>query len=151
MNRPPQVRVAVSLLWIGLLIDTVGTGVAILLEPVVIESPDQRRLIFGTLAVYAAITILYASLIYLVGRRGYWARLLLFGLILALIIATIVGYVIWPGEFDTDPWWVWGMKDCTTRGRDCCACVALLPPGCQLVSNPTAGIEYVLTMRWSGP
>ena len=150
MDRPPQVRAALSLLLIVLLIGNVGAVAAILLEPLPFESPDESRLVNATFGVYIAITVLYALRIDLSVSRRNWARLSLCGLIIILIVTTIVAYAIWPNGLDTDPWWVWLIDISTTCGEIVALALLFSRPAATWYRTPVGG-AIKIAKRWSGP
>jgi len=90
---PPQVRNAVSLLWASLVLSSV--------EFLASTAPAEDGFDWGFLVIYAALTVVYGSIIYSVSRRENWARTI----VLIVTVAVVIGTFFTPPDVETDAWW----------------------------------------------
>jgi hypothetical protein len=98
LTTPSQVKIAIALLWGALLI-----GLAESIPHLFPFEADDAYLDAVMMVVLLVLLIANAALIFFAARQRNWARIAL----LVLCIAGVATYVVWPPEWDAEPWWTW--------------------------------------------
>ena len=93
MDAPAQVKTAITLLWLSLLISIVDALVTVI--------PEEKDIRVALSVIVAATFVLWGLLIHFTSRRRNWARILL----LTLTVLGLALYFVWPEDLLLAPWW----------------------------------------------
>lgn len=94
-DTPPQVRQAITLLWITQLLVVVDAGLTLMFP-----EPDMADETAFLVVLFVVVLGLYATLITFAARRKNWARITL----LVFAVINTGGYFLLPSEIPP-PWW----------------------------------------------